>query len=59
MRFLIWQLQQLGMVAVVMVCALGGTVGILKVIKKITPGDGFPKDPLARKIEDDGKKSDD
>lgn len=52
MNFLIEQLRQLGMVAVVMVCALGGTVGILKLIMHFTPGKDFPKDPLSQKPED-------
>lgn len=43
-------------VPVIMVCALGGTVGILKVIKKITPGNDFPKDPLSRKLEEEREK---
>lgn len=45
MSFLIEQLRQLGMVAVVMVCSLGGTVGIIKLIKHFLPGKDFPKDP--------------
>lgn len=56
MSFLIEQLQQLGMVAIVMVCALGGTVGILKLIKHFTPDKDFPKDPLSRKWEEKGEK---
>lgn len=43
------------MVPVIMVCALGGTVGILKVIQKIFPG-GVPRDPITKKIEDELKK---
>lgn len=58
MSFLIGQLQQLGMVAVVMVCALGGTVGLLKLIKHFTPGKDFPKDPLSKKLEENKKKRD-
>lgn len=46
-------------VPVVMACALGGTVGILKIIKKITPGDDFPKDPLSRKLNEEGEKHND
>lgn len=53
MDFILGQLQQLGMVALVMVCALGGTVGILKLIRRFTPGEGFPKDPISRKLEED------
>lgn len=56
MSFMIAQLQQLGMVAVVMICALGGTVGLLKLIKHFTPGKDFPKDPLAKKLEENGEK---
>ena len=40
------------MVALVMACALGGTVGILKLIRKFAPGNGFPKDPISRKLEE-------
>jgi len=53
MDFILGQLQQLGIVALVMVCALGGTVGILKLIRRFTPGEGFPKDPISRKLEED------
>ncbi|EET62944.1 hypothetical protein BRYFOR_05295 [Marvinbryantia formatexigens DSM 14469] len=56
MSFLIEQLRQLGMVAVVMVCAFGGTVGILKLIKHFTPGKDFPKNPLSQKLEENMKK---
>lgn len=52
MDFILGQLQQLGMVALVMACALGGTVGILKCIKRFLPGDGFSKDPIAGKPEE-------
>lgn len=56
MSFILGQLRQLGMVAIIMVCAVGGTVGILKIIKKITPGDSFPKDPISKKLEEENKK---
>lgn len=52
MDFILRQLQQLGMVALIMVCALGGTVGILALIKHFTPGNGFPKDPVSKKLEE-------
>lgn len=43
MLFLFNQLRQLGMVAIVMACALLGTVGIIKLIKKIFPfSDSMP-----------------
>ena len=51
LEFIFGQVQQPGRVALVMACALGGTVGILKLIKRFTPGEGFPKDPLAKKLE--------
>lgn len=56
MSFLIGQLRQLGMVAVVMGCALGGTVGILKLIRYFALDKDFPKDPLFQKPEESEKK---
>lgn len=55
MSFVWEQLQQLGMVAIIMICAVGGTVGILKLIKRIAPGRDFPKDPVAKKLEEKGE----
>lgn len=43
------------MVALVMACALGGTVGIVKLIQKFVPGVGFPRDPLSKKPEEQGE----
>ena len=43
------------LVPVIMACAVGGTVGILKVIGKVFPG-GVPRDPITKKIEDELKK---
>ncbi len=43
------------LVPVIMVCALGGTVGIIKLIEKVFPG-GVPRDPITKKIEDVTKK---
>ena len=43
------------LVPVIMACALGGTVGLLKIIKKITPGDGFPQDPISKKLKEKGE----
>lgn len=51
MAFILEQLQMFGTVALVMVCAAVGTAGILKLIKRFTPGDGFPKDPVSKKLE--------
>lgn len=51
MAFILEQLRMFGMVALVMVCAAVGTAGILKLIKQFTPGDGFPKDPISKKLE--------
>lgn len=56
MSFLLQQIQQLGMVIVVMICAAGGTAGILKIIRKITPGDGFPQDPISKKLNEKNKQ---
>lgn len=56
MRFMIGQLQQFGMVVIIMACASGGTIGILKLIKRFLPGKDFPKDPIAKKIEETQKK---
>ena len=57
MSFLWGQLQQLGMVAIIMICAVGGTVGLLKLIKRFAPGNDFPKDPVAKKLEESSRKS--
>lgn len=56
MGFILGQLRQLGMVALVMACALVGTVGIIKLIKWFVPGEGFPKDPITRKLAEDSEK---
>lgn len=56
MDFILEQLQQLGMVALIMLCAIGGTVGILRLIKRFTPGTGFPKDPISKKLEENRKR---
>ena len=56
MSFVWEQLQQLGMVAIIMICAVGGTVGILKLIKCFAPGKDFPKDPVAKKLEESSRK---
>lgn len=44
MQFILGQLRQLGMVALIMACALTGTVGILKLIKKLVPDVGSRMD---------------
>lgn len=56
MSFLLQQIQQLGTVAIVMVCAVIGTVGILKIIRKITPEGGFPQDPISKKLNEKDKQ---
>lgn len=56
MDFILRQLQQLGMVAVVMLCATVGTVRLLKLIKRFTPGEGFPRDPISKKLEESRKE---
>lgn len=55
MSFLLQQIRQLGMVAIVMVCATGGTIGILKIIRKIIPGDVFPQNPVSKKQNEKDK----
>lgn len=55
MSFIVEQLQQLGMVVIIIVCAVGGTVGVLKLIKRFTPGKDFPKDPVAKKLDEKSK----
>lgn len=49
MGFVLKQLQQLGMVVLVMISAAGGTVGILKLIKRFASGAGFPEDSISQK----------
>lgn len=48
MSFILKQMQQLGMVVLVMISATGGTVGILKLIKRFAPGTGFPQDSISQ-----------
>lgn len=56
MSFLMEQLRQLGMVVVVMICSLGGTVGMLKLIKGFLPGKKFPGDPFSQTSEESREK---
>lgn len=49
-------LGQLGQVILIMACAIGGTVGILKLIKHFSPNGEFTKDPIAKKLEEQSKK---
>lgn len=51
MGFLLEQLKMLGMVALIIACATGGTVGIIKLIKHFMPGKELPKDPIANRFE--------
>lgn len=53
MNILLGQLRQLGTVAVVMLCAAGGTAGLIKLIRRFTPEDGFPRDPFSKGPEED------
>lgn len=46
MSFLLHQLGQLGMVAIIMVCSLFGTAGIIKLIKKVFPFGNFEQSPF-------------
>lgn len=56
MGFILEQAKNIGMTAIIIVCALGGTVGILKLIKRFSPGKDFPKDPVAKKLEEAGQR---
>lgn len=51
MVFILGQLQMFGMVVLVMACATVGTVGMLKLIRRFTPGGGFPRDPVSKRLE--------
>ena len=46
MAFIIHQLQQFGMAAITMICALFGTVGMIKLIKIFFHVDNLPTDLL-------------
>lgn len=59
MSFLVGQLQQIGMVALIMGCAVGGTVGILKLVKRFAPGKDFPQDLISKKLEEERKREND
>lgn len=52
MNLLLGQLGQLAMVVTIMGCAVGGTIGLLKLIKHFSPGGRFPKDPISKKLEE-------
>ncbi|GEM_PF-6223452 len=54
MALLAEQIRQLGMVAVIMACALGGTVGILKLIRFFLSWDFHSRRP-GRKKSANGK----
>ncbi len=51
-------LKMIILVPVIMVCATGGTVGLMKLIKKFSPNGELPKDPIVRKFEEEAKKND-
>lgn len=52
MSFILEQLGQLVMVVVIMACALVGTIGIIKLIKRFSKDGELPKDPIAKKLEE-------
>lgn len=56
MNFVLGQLGKLGMVILIMACAIGGTVGILKLIKHFSPNGEFTKDRLAKELEEKAKQ---
>lgn len=45
-------LKTLGMVIIVMACATGGTIGLIKLIKKVQPGGKFKESFLERKLRE-------
>ena len=45
-------------VPVIMVCAAGGTVGLMKRIRKFLPNGAFPQTPVMGKLEGKIKKND-
>ncbi len=51
-------LKMILLVPVIMVCATGGTVGLMKLVKKISPNGELPKDPIVRMFEGEDKKND-
>lgn len=51
-------LKMIVLVPVIMVCATGGTVGLMKLIKKFSPNGELPKDPIVRKFEEEAKTND-
>lgn len=51
-------LKMIILVPVIMVCAAGGTVGLMKLIKKFLPNGVFPQNPIIVKFEKDVKKDD-
>lgn len=50
-------LQTLVLVPVIMACALGGTVGLIKLIKKFSPNVELPKSSLAEKLQEEALKN--
>lgn len=52
MGFILEQVKTIGSVAVIMACAGGGTIGILKLIKRFSPNGELPKDPISKKLEE-------
>lgn len=41
------------LVPVIMACAAGGTIGLMKLIKKFSPDGELPKDPIMKKFEEE------
>ncbi|MCM1500516.1 MAG: hypothetical protein NC124_18800 [Clostridium sp.] len=50
-------LKMIILVPVIMVCALGGTVGLIKLIKKFSPNGELPKSSIAEKLEEEARKN--
>ena len=51
-------LKTIVLVPVIMACATGGTIGLIKLIKKFSPNGELPKDPIGRKLAEEDEKHD-
>lgn len=49
-------LKNIVLVPVIMACAAGGTIGVMKLIKKLFPGKEFPIDPITKKMREEAEK---
>ncbi len=49
-------LKMIILVPAIMVCAAGGTVGLMRLIKKFSPDGSLPQSPIMEKLEEEAKK---